>query len=94
MENRPMTIAEQIAYDKIKPAIENQTMIKFWYKSKADQTGYFREVRPIDIYESKLGNMALSAWYKPHGIYAIGKEEGLRTYLLKDMSMIEIIENS
>ena len=87
-----MTPQEQSLITSICPAIQSRCIIRFWYQNASGRMEW-RIVEPYLIGAFLRKNIQLSAWLlpTPEQILA-GQKEGWRTYTLKNISDLQILE--
>ena len=87
-----MTPQEESLINTICPAIQSHNLIRFWYQNAAGRMEW-RIVEPYLIGAFARKHVQLSAWLlpTPEQILA-GQKEGWRTYTLKNISDLQIME--
>lgn len=88
-----MTPHEQSLIDAICPAIKSKKRIRFWYLNATSGVRDWRTVEPYLIGCPPRKHVQLSAWYIPtteQGM--VGHTESWRSYLLRNISDLQILE--
>lgn len=84
---------EQELIDKICPAIQSRSLIRFWYENGRRKE--FRIVEPYVIGSFPRKNIMLSAWALPTPEQKLsGLSEGWRSYTLKAISEVQVLEEN
>ena len=87
-----MTPHEQLLIASICPAIQAKNIIRFWYENSTAQVKEWRIVEPylIGMYANR--SIQLSGWLlpSPEQIQS-GKKEAWRSYILKNISQLQIL---
>ena len=87
-----MTSHEQLLIASICPAIQAKNLIRFWYENSTAQIKEWRTVEPylIGMYANR--SIQLSGWLlpTPEQIQS-GKKEAWRSYILKNISQLQIL---
>jgi predicted DNA-binding transcriptional regulator YafY len=88
-----MTPHEQNLIDIICPAIQAKKLIRFWYLNSSSGLRDWRTVEPYIIGAIPRKYIQLSAWFIPTPEQAmVGQKENWRTYHLKNISDIQVLE--
>lgn len=88
-----MTSHEQQIISTICPAIQSRRLIRIWYKNNTSGLTDWRTVEPYLIGAYPRKHIQLSAWFVPtEDQQLVGQKEGWRTYLLKNISEVEVQE--
>ena len=87
-----MTTHEQELVNTICTAIQTGKQIRIWYKNTTSGLQDWRIVEPYVIGSFPRKYIQLSAWFLPTPEQAVvGQKEGWRTYLLKNISEVQIL---
>ena len=88
-----MTPHEQDLISAICPAIQSRTLIRFWYQNASGRTEW-RMVEPYLLGVFARKHVQLSAWLLPTPEQILsGQKEGWRSYVLKNISDLQILED-
>jgi len=88
-----MTQHQQSLIDLICPAIQNKQLIRFWYLNVTNGIRDWRTVEPYIIGAIPRKNISVSAWFIPTAEQKmVGQKENWRTYILKNISDLQILE--
>ncbi len=88
-----MTPHEQDLVTIICPAIQSGKVIRIWYQNTTSGLQDWRTVEPYLIGSFPRKHIQLSAWFLPSLDQSmVGQKEGWRTYLLKSISEVQILD--
>ena len=90
-----MTPHEQEIITTISQAIESKNLIRFWYENTTTAHKDWRVVEPYVIGKFNKKFLQLSAWSVPtmEQLYN-GQKESWKAYILRNISQIQILEQS
>lgn len=87
-----MTAHEQLLIASICPAIQSKNLIRFWYENSTTHFKDWHTVEPYVIGTYHNRSIQLSGWLlRTPEQTAIGKREAWRSYILKNISQLEIL---
>ncbi len=90
-----MTTHEQELVNTICTAIQTGKQIRIWYKNTTSGLQDWRIVEPYVIGSFPRKHIQLSAWFLPTSEQElVGQKEGWRTYLLKNISEVQTLNET
>ncbi|MBK5277233.1 MAG: WYL domain-containing protein [Bacteroidia bacterium] len=90
-----MTPPEKDNISIISQAIESKSLIRFWYENTTTSHKDWRVVEPYLIGKFSRKHLQLSAWRIPttEQLYN-GQKESWRAYIIRNISQVQILEQS